>query len=80
MKLFMFVLPRFVRFGYRLASFVAVAVAPSTHSTRRIVGIRRSHSHVVIYSFVIMLIWCFPSRRMNDTFTPPNSLSYQKTP
>jgi hypothetical protein len=38
----MFVSPRFVRFGSRLASFVSVAVAPSTHSARRIVAIRRS--------------------------------------
>ena len=38
----MFVLLRFVRFGSRLALFVSVAVAPSTHSARRIVAIRRS--------------------------------------
>lgn len=76
----MFVSPRFVRCGSRLALFVSVAVAPSTHSARRIVAIRRSHSQVVLYSFVIMVGWCFPSRRMNDAFTPPNSLSYQKTP
>jgi hypothetical protein len=64
----MFVSPRFVRFGSRLALFVSVAVAPSTHSARRIVAIRRSSVVVGI------------ANHQMGAFTPPNSLSYQKTP